>query len=148
MQNENDKNVAILKYLLKHKGEVVSGEDLAFNLGISRVALNKRIKKMIEKGIPVQPIERKGYFLDKEPEVLSPEVIKAYLENPLIGQDLHVYEVVDSTNRIAKDLAFEGAPEGCTIVADYQTAGKGRLGRKWFSLRGKTFIFLLYCVPG
>ncbi len=141
MSESLDRDAIVVKYLLKRRGEIVSGEELSFELGISRVALNKRVKKLVERGVPIKSIERKGYILEEEPDVLIPEVIKAYLENPLIGNTIHALEVVDSTNRLAKELAAQGEREGTVIVADYQTAGKGRMGRKWFSPPGKNLYF-------
>jgi len=43
---------------------------------------------------------------------------------------------VGSTNELLKDLAAQGAPEGTLVIADEQTAGKGRLGRKWVAPPG------------
>ena len=55
-----------------------------------------------------------------------------------LGRRLDVYREVDSTNRIAESLARAGAPEGTTVVADGQTAGRGRLGRSFFSPPGRS----------
>lgn len=53
-----------------------------------------------------------------------------------IGRDLRFYPVAGSTMDIARALAEEGAPEGVTVVADEQTAGRGRLGRAWVAPPG------------
>lgn len=52
-------------------------------------------------------------------------------------------EETDSTNRVLKELAREGAPEGTLVVADRQTAGRGRLGRSFFSPDGGLYFSLL-----
>ena len=49
------------------------------------------------------------------------------------GRQVLYYETVASTNDIAAALAEGGAPEGCVVAADTQTAGRGRLGRTWVS---------------
>jgi BirA family biotin operon repressor/biotin-[acetyl-CoA-carboxylase] ligase len=56
-------------------------------------------------------------------------------------------EVCDSTNRIAWDWAEEEAPEGCLVVADQQTAGRGRVGRSWFSVPGGSLLVSVVLRP-
>ncbi len=53
----------------------------------------------------------------------------------------------DSTNRVAMEWARQGAPEGCLVVADYQSAGQGRLGRGWFGPPGQSLLFSLVLRP-
>ena len=67
---------------------------------------------------------------------LSPETIRAHLNTREIGATLSIHEEVDSTNRILADLARAGAAHGTVVVAESQTAGRGRLGRPWISPRG------------
>lgn len=57
------------------------------------------------------------------------------------------FEVCDSTNRIAWEWAEEGAPEGCLVVADQQTAGRGRVGRSWFSVPGGSLLLSVVLRP-
>ncbi|MGO8876344.1 MAG: biotin--[acetyl-CoA-carboxylase] ligase [Acidimicrobiales bacterium] len=52
----------------------------------------------------------------------------------------HRLQVVDSTNRYAADLARDGAPEGTTVLAERQTAGRGRLGRRWADVAGGSVL--------
>jgi len=67
---------------------------------------------------------------------LSPDRIRAHLHTREIGTTLFVHDEVDSTNRILADLARAGTPHGAVVVAESQTAGRGRLGRPWVSPRG------------
>lgn len=67
---------------------------------------------------------------------LSSNAIRSYLATRVIGRTLHLHDEVDSTNRVLADLAHEGAPDGTVVVAESQTAGRGRLGRIWLSPRG------------
>jgi len=53
-----------------------------------------------------------------------------------IGCRIHHYEEIGSTQDIAQQLALEGAPHGTVVIAESQTAGRGRLGRDWFSPPG------------
>jgi len=55
-----------------------------------------------------------------------------------LGQPIEVHDVVDSTNRIAEQRGIEGAPDGLVVLADRQTAGRGRLGRSFFSPGGRS----------
>ncbi len=57
------------------------------------------------------------------------------------------HETIDSTNKRAKELAISGAPHGLLIIADEQTAGKGRLGRTWVSKRGLGIFMTLLLRP-
>lgn len=66
-------------------------------------------------------------------EELSAESIRGNLPTQFIGQNVYYFESIDSTNRLAKELAKDGAPEGTLVVADRQTSGRGRLGRQWLS---------------
>ena len=66
---------------------------------------------------------------------LSLETIRTHLKTREIGAALSVHEEVDSTNRILADLARAGASHGTVVVAESQTAGRGRLGRSWVSPR-------------
>ena len=68
---------------------------------------------------------------------LSAEIISALSEHSADGRRIIVLDEVDSTNTFAKKLASEGAPHGTAVIADMQTCGKGRLGRKFVSPSGK-----------
>ena len=59
--------------------------------------------------------------------------IRHFLSTKILGRKIHSYQSIGSTNSTAWDLAEQGAPEGTLVVADRQTAGRGRLGRSWHS---------------
>jgi BirA family biotin operon repressor/biotin-[acetyl-CoA-carboxylase] ligase len=65
--------------------------------------------------------------------MLNIESIKEELHTETFGNNLHIFSDINSTNTYAMQLASQGAPEGTTVIADYQSAGKGRMGRKWIS---------------
>jgi BirA family biotin operon repressor/biotin-[acetyl-CoA-carboxylase] ligase len=67
---------------------------------------------------------------------LSVEGIRGHLTTHTIGAALHVHDEVDSTNRLAAEMAQAGAPDGTVVIAEAQTRGRGRLGRHWLSPRG------------
>ena len=68
--------------------------------------------------------------------LLSLKTIRAHLKTRELGAALSVHGEVDSTNRTLADLARAGASHGTVVVAESQTAGRGRLGRPWVSPRG------------
>ena len=74
--------------------------------------------------------------------------INKALKNSRLGKPLHFFEEVGSTNDILKEQAESGAPEGCAVVADRQTHGRGRMGRQWLSLSGKGLYMSVLLRPG
>ena len=61
--------------------------------------------------------------------------------------ELYLYQELDSTNQVAEDLIIQGAPHLSLILADSQTAGKGRSGRSWVTNPGKALAFSLILYP-
>jgi BirA family biotin operon repressor/biotin-[acetyl-CoA-carboxylase] ligase len=102
-------------------------------LGISRAAIWKHVVALRDAGFTVEAIPSRGYRLRAAPDLLLPSEIQRGLATTFVGRDIHHFESVDSTNRVALALADEGAAEGTSVVAESQTAGRGRLGRCWFS---------------
>ncbi|GMR11440.1 MAG: biotin--[acetyl-CoA-carboxylase] ligase [Anaerolineae bacterium] len=64
-----------------------------------------------------------------------------------MGVEVHLHSTIGSTNDRAAELAREGAPEGALVLADEQTAGRGRLGRKWRTPRGSGIAMSLVMRP-
>jgi BirA family transcriptional regulator, biotin operon repressor / biotin---[acetyl-CoA-carboxylase] ligase len=64
---------------------------------------------------------------------LSRELILPHLHTAWLGRELHCFEVLDSTNVTAREMAAAGAPDGAVVIADAQRRGRGRLGRSWVS---------------
>ncbi|MBQ7453456.1 MAG: biotin--[Selenomonadaceae bacterium] len=134
--------------MLKNAGSnFISGESIAGELGISRTAVWKHIQKLRENGYEILSRERHGYKLKDAPDLLLPSEIQIGLDTQIIGKDMHYYPSVDSTNRVAKALAYHGAADGTIIVAEEQTGGKGRLERNFFSPRGKGIWFSVIMRP-
>lgn len=134
--------------MLKNSGEeFVSGESIAGELGISRTAVWKHIQKLRDSGYEIISRERHGYRLKDAPDLLLPSEIQIGLNTRLIGAEMHYYPSVDSTNRVAKALAYHSAADGTIVVAEEQTDGKGRLERQFFSPRGKGIWFSVILRP-
>jgi BirA family transcriptional regulator, biotin operon repressor / biotin---[acetyl-CoA-carboxylase] ligase len=64
---------------------------------------------------------------------LSIEVIRRRLSSQVVGHTMHLFDRVTSTNAAVRRLATERAPEGTVVLAEQQIAGRGRLGKRWFS---------------
>ncbi len=69
-------------------------------------------------------------------ESLNAEAVKRVTQTRLLGQVVHYWDEVDSTNAALLRLIKEGAVEGTVVVADAQTRGRGRIGKSWFSPPG------------
>lgn len=79
-------------------------------------------------------------------EIFSSSEILKGIKPSRIGKHIYCFKKVDSTNRVAKILAEQGIPDGTLIVADYQTAGRGRISRSWIAPPGSSILcsFILY----
>ena len=77
----------------------------------------------------------------------SIEELQRSLNTQDFGRKLFVYDSIDSTNACAKELANKGIPEGAVIIADYQRAGRGRMGRKWDGEAGNSLLFSVIIRP-
>jgi len=69
--------------------------------------------------------------------------VKTGLQTKIIGQTIHYFHELTSTNDMAKELAMKGAKEGTVIVAGTQTHGRGRLGRDWISPEGGLWFSII-----
>lgn len=69
------------------------------------------------------------------------------LGTKLFGKNIYSFETIDSTNTFAKSLPQHKAPHGTIIIADEQTAGRGRMQREWISTKGKNLLFTLILYP-
>ena len=124
----------VLALLRAEEGAFLSGEQLSERLGLSRTAVWKAVKSLRQEGYEVEARTGMGYRLVSAPNVLTEAEIRSYLK---AGRGLHCFDTIDSTNTYARQIALEGAADGTAIVADCQTAGRGRMGRSFQSPRGK-----------
>lgn len=131
-----DSNLIILRTLLAAGDEFVSGNDLADALGMSRVSVWGRMEKMREYGFEFEAVTRKGYRLSKKPDSLNEWMTQAYIDPGLDLPSLVFLNSIDSTNSHATRLLANDFDAPFILLANEQTAGRGRLGRKWFSPPG------------
>lgn len=74
---------------------------------------------------------------------LNLEKIRQNLRTAWLGRNIHYFVEVDSTNDVAKTLAEQGAEEGTIVIAETQTRGRGRLGRRWESPKGGVWLSII-----
>lgn len=120
---------------LMFAGATVSGEALARDLGISRVAVSNHVAALRSLGYRIESAPRAGYRLIDAPDLCIPEEVGPRLRHDLWASCEGGVEVA-STSDLAKGLARTGVTEGALVVASRQTAGRGRFDRAWESPRG------------
>ena len=124
----------LLQILRTHPGDWISGERLSRELGVTRSAVWKHVSRLRRDGYAITSAPRKGYRLTQTTPLLLPEEIQSGLRTRYFGKGKIVYlETTDSTNTRARELANRGTPEGTLVMAEEQTAGRGRKGRVWHS---------------
>ncbi len=127
----------LLKRLLLNKETPISGQEFADEYGLSRTAIWKYIKEFEMDGYEITSIRKKGYLLTSSPDILNAANIQKYLMTESFGKTIKHFDTCLSTQLIAHDEAQNGADSGTIIIAEEQTAGRGRLTRKWNSQMGK-----------
>ena len=135
----------ILERLLA--GETVSGQAISAELGVTRAAVWKQIEQLRALGFVIESQGKQGYRLLSCPDSLMAPVIARGLQTRWAGRQIVYLPSVDSTNRRARQLAAEGAPHGTLVIADEQTAGRGRRGRGWISPAGEGVFMSLILRP-
>jgi BirA family biotin operon repressor/biotin-[acetyl-CoA-carboxylase] ligase len=120
-------------------GEFHSGEQLGTELGMSRAAINKHIQTVRDWGVDIFTVPGKGYSLPSPIQLLDEAQILSFLPEGRVS----VLPVIDSTNQYLLDrIATLSSGDAC--VAEYQQAGRGRRGRKWFSPFGSNLYLSMY----
>lgn len=132
----------LLHYLAA--GEVISGERLAEQLGLSRAAIAKHIDQLQQLGLDIYAIRAKGYQLATPLRLLDVAVMRQH--TPAGAPDILVQHITDSTNSQLMNKLRDGLvlQNGQVLVAEAQTAGRGRRGNQWVSPFGSNLYFSMY----
>ena len=137
---------AILRALREADG-YLSGQELAGRLSVSRTAVWKNIRLLQAEGYRIEAVSNRGYCLVESPDRVTEEELTSLLDTEWVGRKVKCYDQVTSTNQVAKALAEEGASDGTLVVANEQTAGKGRYGRRWGTPAGEAVAMTLILRP-
>jgi BirA family biotin operon repressor/biotin-[acetyl-CoA-carboxylase] ligase len=123
----------LIHLLVKNATVVVPGPKIAAQIGVTRSTVWMWIEKLRSLGVEIKGHPASGYQMVKIPDLLLPSLIQPKLGDNKIGFRLIHYFRTESTNNVALKLAAQGAPQGTVVSAEEQTAGRGRLGRAWYS---------------
>ncbi len=136
----------VLRLLLEAKGPR-SGEAMGVSLGCSRAAVGKAVSSLRQQGFDIQARSNQGYTLSAEPKELLATRVEARLDSGSLGIPFSHFQELDSTNLEARRQAEAGAPHGACLAAEHQTAGRGRLDRRWLAPEGTCLLFSLILRP-
>ncbi|HZF14827.1 MAG TPA: biotin--[acetyl-CoA-carboxylase] ligase [Steroidobacteraceae bacterium] len=114
-------------------GRFHSGENMAKSLGVSRSAIWKSLRTVRELGLEVHAVTRKGYRLPRPLELLDERAIRAHVAKDSARRvgDLKVHHSIESTNTLLLAASTSAAGKAQVCLAEYQTAGRGRRGKRW-----------------
>ncbi|HET7823971.1 MAG TPA: biotin--[acetyl-CoA-carboxylase] ligase [Anaeromyxobacter sp.] len=137
----------VLSFLAEAGDEFVSGEAISDKLGLTRAAVWKHVEALRAHGYRIDALPARGYRLAEVPDRLTPLELRPLLNTHDVGQVLHWHEEIGSTNDRARELAEEGAEHGEVVIAEAQTAGRGRRGRGWSSPPRRNLYFSVVLRP-
>jgi BirA family biotin operon repressor/biotin-[acetyl-CoA-carboxylase] ligase len=124
---------ALLTLLAENSTIVVNGAKIAKEIGVTRQQVWRWIQKLRAMGVRVKGHPRTGYHIEKIPDILAPQLLSHRLYGTPFARHIYHYFKVDSTNTVAMRLGEEGEAHGTVVLAEEQTAGRGRAGRLWHS---------------
>jgi BirA family biotin operon repressor/biotin-[acetyl-CoA-carboxylase] ligase len=124
---------ALLTLLSENSTIVISGAKIAKEIGVSRGTVWRWVQRLRTLGIDVSGHPHNGYHIERIPDILAPKLISRRLLNTPFWKHIYHFFKVESTNDIAMTLGDEGEPHGAVVIAEEQTAGRGRAGRSWTS---------------
>jgi BirA family transcriptional regulator, biotin operon repressor / biotin---[acetyl-CoA-carboxylase] ligase len=133
----------VLTFLKAHNSEYISGQDLSDVLKISRVAIWKHIERIKSLGYKIDSKQKLGYKLVRTTELLLPWEITDGIKTNFIGKRAYYFDIMDSTQTFALKIASNPKENGSVIISNKQTAGKGRLKRKWLSPKGGIWLSVI-----
>lgn len=124
---------ALLTLLAENSTIVISGAQIAKEIGVSRQQVWRWVQKLRELGVRVKGHTATGYHIERAPDILAPQLLSHRLAGTAFARRIYHFFKTDSTNTVAMNLGELGEPHGAVVLAEEQTAGRGRAGRKWLS---------------
>jgi len=135
-------NAPLLAMLKGVDGEWVAAGELAQTLRLGEQQLEREIEQLRGLGFGIEKEDARVRLVDA-PDLLYPDEIREGLGTRIIGRKLIAYDRIGSTNDAAWDYAADGVDEGFVVLAEEQTRGRGRMGRKWYSPRGGLWMSIV-----
>lgn len=134
MPGRTDKRIdALLSLLSENTTIVISGAQIAKEIGVRRQTVWRWIETLRAAGVKVKGHPRTGYHIERAADVLAPKLLARGLRGTPFAKHIFHFFKVDSTNTVAMRLGDEGEPHGTVVVAEEQTSGRGRAGHSWHS---------------
>jgi BirA family biotin operon repressor/biotin-[acetyl-CoA-carboxylase] ligase len=133
---------SIISILKQNQNKLITGSYIAKKLNITRSYVNKVILSLIDEGYDIENISRSGYIYKANFKILD----KKYIENN-ISKKVEIFDEIDSTNNYLKNLAKDKSQNNILVVANYQTNGRGRLGRTFISDKSNGIYMSLLVRP-
>jgi len=124
---------ALLTLLAENSTIVISGAKIAKEIGVTRQQVWRWIEKLREVGVRVKGHAHSGYHIERMPDILVPQMLSHRLYGTPFARRIYHFFKTDSTNAVAMRLGEAGEPHGAVVLAEEQTAGRGRAGRSWTS---------------
>ena len=126
---------------------VISGAKIAREIGVTRSTVWRWVTTLRSLGVQVKGHPRSGYHIERVPDLLVPVLLSRVLQGTAHAKRIHHYFKVDSTNRVAMELGHQDEPHGAIVVAEEQTAGRGRTGRTWHSEKSSGIYLTILLRP-
>lgn len=133
--------------LLKECDTYISGQQLCDHFHVSRTAVWKVMEQLKKEGYEIEAVRNRGYRLKSSPDVMSEAELGSLIRTEWAGAGIVYEDETDSTNNRAKEAGEKGSRHGTLFVADQQSAGKGRRGRRWISPPGTSIYMSLLLRP-
>lgn len=123
--------------------DYISGAELAADCQVSRSAIWKVMEQLRANGCEIESVPHRGYQLISHPDLFCESYLKQAVCDCRTDWQFHHFKELDSTNHLAKELAARNAPSGTVVIADRQTAGKGRMGKSFYSPTGNLYFSVI-----
>ncbi len=124
---------ALLTLLAENSTIVISGAKIAAEIGVTRQQVWRWMEKLRALGVRVKGHPRSGYHIERMPDILVPQMLSHRLYGTPFARRIYHFFKIDSTNSVAMRLGESGEQHGAVVLAEEQTAGRGRAGRSWAS---------------
>ncbi|NLN83642.1 MAG: biotin--[acetyl-CoA-carboxylase] ligase [Firmicutes bacterium] len=122
--------------------DYISGEALSDTLKVSRAAIHQSINNLRKEGYEIEAKQNRGYKLISSPDFIDKKELSAFLSKERM-ENIETHDELTSTNTYLNALAHQGNTQVQVVLADFQSQGKGRLGRSFLTLPGKG-VYLSY----